>query len=94
MILQFNVPIKVIDDESVRRKIHIEGEGYFLEKDFPYIGHLIIYQTNDKELARRAHKILTGIEGIVVLPVTESNEEVSLAQKHRNWALDSVGIPF
>ena len=91
MVTQYNVPIKVLD-ETVTWRIHSDLTGYssftdrsgnleqtcFSLEQLPYVGEMIVIKTLKKQNAQIAYDVLSGIEGLVVLPITESLWEEEL----------------
>jgi hypothetical protein len=86
MTQQYNVPIKILNEESRGRiQTALQPYGNFSERGnlrgvfsreyLLYVGEVIVYKTNSKELASEAQEILKTIEGLVVLPITESDEK-------------------
>ncbi|MBW3010821.1 hypothetical protein KY335_00360 [Candidatus Woesearchaeota archaeon] len=84
MTTQYNVPVKVLDKEreymiehSLRGyKVFTDGSGNLKDTCFsrervPYVGEIIVVKTLKEEAAQTAHEVLSGIEGLVVLPITE-----------------------
>ena len=98
-MLQYNVPIKVLDEASrgrIQTILQPHGnfsergnlKGVFSRENLPYAGELIVYKTNDRELASEAREILKNIEGLLVLPITESDERGTCSdykEKPRSW---------
>jgi len=81
---EYYVPIKVTqpDQESV---IQTALQGYpvfttksgdlnqtcFSREKLPYVGEMIIVKTRSRLVAETAHEVLSGIEGLLILPLTE-----------------------
>ncbi|MBS3075265.1 hypothetical protein J4429_02280 [Candidatus Pacearchaeota archaeon] len=88
MTTQYNVPVKVLDS-SKEWMIQNSLAGYrvftdrsgnldgtcFSREDVPYVGELVVVKTLKPEAAQTAHRVLSGIEGLMVLPVTECSLE-------------------
>ena len=88
MIIQYNVPVKVLDP-SKERMIQNSLQGYkvftdrsgnledtcFSREHVPYVGELVVVKTLKEEAARTAYEVLRGIEGLLVLPITKSSWE-------------------
>ena len=84
MTTQYNIAIKVLKPE-VESRIQTSLQGYsiftdrsgnlqdtcFSRENVPYAGELIVVKTLKKLLAEKAHDVLSRIEGLLVLPVTE-----------------------
>ena len=88
MTTQYNVPVKVLDtskewtiQSSLQRyKIFTDSSGNldgtcFSRENLPYVGELIVVKTIKQEAAETANRVLSGIEGLLVLPVTECSLE-------------------
>ena len=88
MTIQYNVPIKVLDPSKegmiqkslVGYKIFTDRSGNlentsFSRENVPYAGELIVVKTLKKEAAQVAYDVLEGIEGLLVMPITEGNWE-------------------
>jgi len=88
MIIQYNVPIKVLDPEKgyliqnslAKYPIFTDGSGNldgtcFSCENLPYIGEVVVVKTIKEKAAKTAHEVLKGIEGLVVLPITQSTLE-------------------
>jgi len=85
MTTQYNVAVKVLKEER-RNAIVTSLQGYriftdrsgnldgtnFSRETVPYIGDITIVKTLKKEAAEKAHEVLSEIEGLLVLPITES----------------------
>ena len=88
MTINYNVPVKVLDPENesiiekslrgydvfVDRSGNLDGTD-FIRQTVPYVGEIIVVRTIKEKAARTAYKVLSGIEGLVVLPVTECTPE-------------------
>lgn len=88
MITQYNIPIISLD-KSKEFLIQQSLQGYrcftnesgnldgtcFSKEQAQYIGAFTVIKTISLEAANTAHKILSGIEGLVVLPIKESELE-------------------
>ena len=84
MTIQYNVPVKVLD-KSKEWIIQNSLQGYrvftdrsgnldstcFSRENIPYVGDIIVVKTIKEDAAKTAHDVLSGIEGLVVLPTTE-----------------------
>ncbi len=88
MTIQYNVPVKVLDSSKEWRiqnalqgyRVFTDGSGNldqtcFSREKVPYAGELIVVKTLKQEAAQTAHKVLSGIEGLLVMPITESSWE-------------------
>lgn len=85
---QYNVPIIPLTEEAEKmiqgrlrpysvfsdEQGNLDHTGFFEER-LPYVGRLIVIKTLKEEAARTAYAVLTGVEGLVVLPVTECRHE-------------------
>lgn len=84
MTTQYNVPIKVLDPNKERLiQYSLTGYGVFTDRsgnlegtcfskeNVPCVGEFIIVKTLKKEAAETAYDVLSAIEGLVVLPITE-----------------------
>lgn len=81
---QYNVAVKVLDP-SREQFIQQSLVGYraladesgnlkdtrFSREDIPYVGEVVVVKTLNYEVAQIAYEVLGGIEGLVVLPITE-----------------------
>jgi len=88
MTKQYNVPIKVLDS-SQEWKIQNLLQGYrvfttsgghldstcFSRENVPYVGELVVVKTLKQEAAQTAYDVLRGIEGLLVMPITECSWE-------------------
>jgi len=88
MTIQYNVPIKVLDSSQewviqtslqpyrvfTDRSGNLE-DTCFSRENVPYIGELVVVKTLKKEAAQTAHDVLSGIEGLLVMPITECSWE-------------------
>ena len=95
MTTQYNVPIKVADQtreyliqhELKGYRVFTDGKGNldrtaFSREFVPYVGEVVVVKSLKQEAAQTAYNILSKIEGLVVLPVTESVfEEDGLTSK-------------
>ena len=98
MTTQYNVPIKVLD-EKVEWRIQSDLANYpsfsdgsgnliqtcFSKEKLRYVGEFIVIKTLIKQNAEIAFDVLQGIEGLVVLPISESlwEEELEIHRKNR-----------
>ena len=86
MMTQYNVSVKVLDlTQGTRIQSSLQGCGVFTDssgnldrtcfsrEDVPYVGKLIVVKTLKEEVACVAHDVLSGIEGLFVMPITESS---------------------
>jgi len=84
MTVQYNVPVKVLDpDKEHMVEYALRPYGVFTDRsgnledtcfsreNLPYVGKFIVVKTLKKEAAKTAHRVLGGIEGLLVLPITE-----------------------
>jgi len=90
METQYNLPIKVLDKNQEWR-IQNTLQGYrvfsdqhgnldrcqFSREELPYVGEMIIFKTLKKEAVDKAVEVLKGIEGLLLLPVTEGEFQKS-----------------
>ena len=96
MSIQYNVPIKILDNavgsqiaSSLRfYKCFTDESGNFYQtclsrEQLPYVGEMVIIKTLREDAANTAHKVLSEIEGLIVLPITESNLEDELREHYR-----------
>lgn len=88
MTIQYNVPVKVLDPSQewriqnslqpyrvfTDRHGHLEDTCFSREK-MPYVGEFVVVKTLKKEAAKTAYDVLRGIEGLLVLPITECSWE-------------------
>jgi hypothetical protein len=88
MTTQYNIPIKVVDGNQ-NWKIQHTLQGYkpmtdrsgnlkntcFSKEEVPYVGEVIVVKTSKLRKALDISKLLKTIEGLIVLPVTESELE-------------------
>ena len=88
MTIQYNVPIKVLDSSQewviqtslqpyrvfTDRSGNLE-DTCFSRENVPYIGELVVVKTLKKEAAQTAHDVLSGIEGLLVMSITECSWE-------------------
>ncbi len=103
MTVQYNVPVKVLDS-SKEWRIQNSLQGYrvftdrsgnldgtcFSREKVPYVGEVIVVKTIKQEAAKTAFEVLGGIEGLLVLPITECSLEedkkrVAKANKKNNF---------
>jgi len=88
MTTQYNVPIKVLDKEQEYRiqsslqkyKIFTDEHGNlektcFSKENFPYLGQLVVVKTLKQKAAKIAYDVLSGIEGLSVMPITKCSWE-------------------
>jgi len=88
MTVQYNVSVKVLE-ASQEWRIQNSLQGYrvftdrsgnledtcFSRENLPYVGELIVVKTLKQEAAQTAYDVLGGIEGLLVLPITECSYE-------------------
>jgi len=88
MTTQYNVPIKVLDS-SQEWLIQHSLTGYrvfsdrsgnledtcFSRENVPYVGELVVVKTLKQEAAKTAYDVLRGIEGLLIMPITECSWE-------------------
>jgi|GEM_PF-3179171 len=88
MTIQYNIAVKVLDPRQ-EGQIQQSLQGYrvfvdrsgnldgtcFSRETVPYVGDLIVVKTIKKEAASVAHEVLSGLEGLVVLPITTCSQE-------------------
>ncbi len=91
MTTQYNVAVKVPDlsnewkvEASLRpytvftdKKGNLE-DTCFSREDIPYVRDVIVVKTLKQEAARVAYDVLSKIEGLIVLPITECSWEEDL----------------
>ncbi len=88
MTIQYNVPVKVVlpsqeylIEHSLRPyRVFSDTRGHldrtcFSREQLPYVGEVIVVKTLKKEAAEVAHEVLSRIEGLLVLPITECDWE-------------------
>ena len=88
MTTQYNVSVKVLDSSKEWRiqnalqgyHVFTDGSGNldrtcFSRERVPYVGELIVVKTLKQEAAQTAHEVLSGIEGLLVMPIMESSWE-------------------
>lgn len=88
MTIQYYVPIKVLDSDREHMiqtalqpyRVFTDEHGNldrtcFSREEFPYVGEIVVIKTLKEEAAKIAHEVLSGIEGLLVLPITESQLE-------------------
>ncbi len=88
MTIQYNVPVKVLDPSQEWRiqnslqpyRIFTDRRGNledtcFSKETLPYVGELIVLKTLKKEAAATASEVWRGIEGLLVMPITECSWE-------------------
>ena len=88
MKIQYNVAVKVLNpfqewriQQSLQNyTVFTNKSGYledtcFSKEDIPYVGELVVVKTLKKDAAKTAHHVLSGIEGLVVMPITECDWE-------------------
>ena len=88
MTVQYNVPVVVLDPNK-RYLVQHALKGYkcftdrsgnldgtcFSKETVPCVGELYIVKTIKREAAETAHEVLSGIEGLLVLPINQCNME-------------------
>ncbi|MFC1682246.1 hypothetical protein ACFL0X_01350 [Nanoarchaeota archaeon] len=88
MTIQYNVQVKVLDS-SQEWRIQNSLQGYrvftdksgnledtcFSRENVPYAGELIVVKTLKQEAAQTAYDVLGGIEGLLVMPISECSWE-------------------
>ncbi len=88
MTVQYNVPIKVLDPDKewmiqnslqgyrvfTDRSGNLEGTC-FSKENVPYVGEVVVIKTLKQEAAQTAREVLSGMEGLLVLPITECEWE-------------------
>ena len=88
MTIKYNVPVKVLDS-SQEWRIQNSLQGYrvftdrsgnledtcFSKENVPYVGELVVVKTLKQEAAKTAYEVLGGIEGLLVMPITECSWE-------------------
>ncbi len=84
MTIQYNVPVKILDNTKDSVPTFLQGYKVFTDRHgnldrtcfsyecFPLIGSFVVVKTLKKDAAEKAVEVLSGIEGLLVLPVTES----------------------
>ena len=88
MTIQYNVPIKVLDSSQEWRiqnslvgyRVFTDRSGNlentcFSRENIPYVGELVVVKTLKQEAAQTAYDTLRGIEGLLVMPISECNLE-------------------
>ncbi len=88
MAIQYNVPVKVLDSSQewmiqgslTSYRVFTDRSGNlentcFSRENVPYAGELIVMKTLKQEAAKTAYEVLRGIEGLLVLPITECSWE-------------------
>ena len=88
MTTQYNVPVKVLDSSKewmvqsslANYSIFTDRSGNlqdtcFSREKLPYVGEFIVVKTLKEEAAQVAHKVLSGIEGLLVLPINKCSWE-------------------
>ncbi|MDP3992569.1 MAG: hypothetical protein U1B79_00435 [Candidatus Pacearchaeota archaeon] len=97
MTVQYNVPVKVLIpsresmvEESLKPYDIFTNKNddnledtRFSRENLPYVGKLIVVKTLKKEAAKKAYEILSGIEGLLVLPISECSWEDDRDGKRR-----------
>ncbi len=100
MTTQYNVAIKVLDpNKEWMIQNSLQTYSVFTDKSgnlentcfsreiIPYVGELIVVKTLKQEAAQVAYSVLGGIEGLLVMPITECDWEGDkrrVAQLKRN----------
>jgi hypothetical protein len=88
MVIQYNVPVKVLD-ETKRYLIELSLKGYKIftnrsgnleatclsRENMPYVGELIVMKTLKQGAAQKAYEVLSGIEGLLVMPISQCSWE-------------------
>jgi hypothetical protein len=106
MTRQYNVPVKVLDHSQewliqqslTPYRVFTDASGNldntcFSYEEVPYVGELVVVKTLKKEAAQTAHDVLSGIEGLLVMPITECSFEEDkkrVAEIRREKALASA----
>lgn len=88
MTTQYNLPIKVLDSSQEWRiqnslrgyRVFTDGNGNlkdtcFSREKVPYVGELVVVKFLKQEVAQTAYDVLRGIEGLLVMPITECSWE-------------------
>ena len=88
MTLQYNVPIIILDSSAEPDIQHLlkpyyvftDGRGNlqgtrFSKEKIPYVGEIVVVKTLREDAALKAHEVLSGIEGLLVLPITTCDME-------------------
>ena len=88
MTTQYNVPVMVLDiskewmiqNSLAGYRIFTDRSGNvedtcFSRENVPYVGKLVVVKTLKQEAAQTAYDVLRGIEGLLVMPITECNWE-------------------
>ena len=88
MTIQYYVQIKVLNMKTEymiqhalkNYRVFTDESGNlsgtcFSRENLPYVGSIVVVKTIRKEAADTAHEVLSGIEGLIVLPITECNLE-------------------
>lgn len=100
MTTQYNVAIKVLDANN-EWMIQSSLQGYrvftdksgnlentcFSRETIPYVGELVVVKTLKMDAAQVAYSVLGGIEGLLVMPITEcdwEDDKNRVAQLKRN----------
>ena len=95
MTIQYNVPIKVLKDgsedsiETALRPYGVFADRYgnfmenttFSREELPYVGEMLVIKTPREQAAKTIHRVLKGIEGLVVLPVTTCDLEEDIIKE-------------
>ena len=81
----YYVPIKVINPhygEMVQTALQAYpifttpngdlNQTCFSRENLPFVGDVTVVKTRSRLVAETAHEILSGIEGLIILPITES----------------------
>jgi len=89
MTVQYNVPVLVLDPSReymiqhtlmrfpcfVNSGGYLDGTRFSKEYAGPYVGDIIIVKTLREDAAKVAHRVLGGVEGLLVLPIKECDYE-------------------
>ncbi len=105
MTIQYNVPVKVLDlTKETRIQSSLQGYDVFTDssgnldrtcfsaEDVPYVGKLIVVKTLKEDVARVAHDVLNGIEGLLVMPITESSWEEDTGRVYETEGEKSLAV--
>ena len=88
MTTQYNVAVKVLDSSKegmiqtslqpyrvfTDRSGNLEDTCFSVE-NVPYVGEVVVVKTLKQEAAKTAYDVLKGIEGLLVMPITECSFE-------------------
>ena len=86
----YNLPIKVLNETgeaNVRNKLYSGSVGILVTECPPYVGKMLVYRTLEKKYVEQAETSLKGIEGILVLPITETGQDGTFPdfKETRSW---------